>query len=236
MADLIRFGSLTEEMAVVLEKSVENRANIVISGGTGSGKTTLLGVLSNAIPESERIVTIEDAAELRLGQEHVVSLESRPANAEGKGGVNIRDLVRNALRMRPDRIVVGECRGGEALDMLQAMNTGHDGSLTTLHANSPAEALSRLETLCLMAGVDLPSRAIRDQIAGAVDIIVQQTRLADGTRRITSITELEGIEDDGMIRLSEVYTYVNKSRGKGGFAATGRLPRFASAVEEGEHS
>ena len=181
--DLIEFGSLTEQMATFLGAAVQARLNIVISGGTGSGKTTLLNVLSSFIPDDERIVTIEDAAELQLPQEHVVSLESRPPNIEGEGAITIRDLVRNALRMRPDRIVVGECRGGEALDMLQAMNTGHDGSLTTVHANTPRDALSRLETMALMAGLDLPARAIRDQIASAVNLIVQQSRLQDGTRR-----------------------------------------------------
>ncbi len=224
--DLIAFGSMTRTMADFLRRAVAARANIVISGGTGSGKTTLLGVLSSAIPEAERIVTVEDACELRLSQEHVVSLESRPANAEGKGQVTIRDLVRNALRMRPDRIVVGECRGGEALDMLQAMNTGHDGSLTTVHANAPAEAVSRLETLCLMAGLDLPARAIREQIASAVDLIVQQVRLADGSRRITSITEVAGMEEDGTVRLNEIFRFVVQSETKlpGEFIATGWLP------------
>jgi pilus assembly protein CpaF len=226
MADLIGFGSMSEEMATLLERAVCARANIVISGGTGSGKTTLLGALAGAIPGTERIVTIEDAAELRLPQTHVVSLESRPPNAEGKGEVTIRDLVRNALRMRPDRIVVGECRGGEALDMLQAMNTGHDGSLTTTHANSPAEAVSRLETLALMAGLDLPARAIREQIAHAIDLIVQQTRLADGSRRITAIAEVLGMEDDGSIGLNEIFRYLapDTPNGEGTFLATGWLP------------
>ncbi|MCP4679475.1 MAG: CpaF family protein [Deltaproteobacteria bacterium] len=226
--DLIRFGSLTETMADFLCRAVAARANIVISGGTGSGKTTLLGVLSSAIPETERIVTVEDAAELKLSQTHVVPLESRPPNAEGRGEVTIRDLVRNTLRMRPDRIVVGECRGGEALDMLQAMNTGHDGSLTTLHANSPSEAISRLETLCLMAGLDLPARAIREQIAQAIDIIVQQTRFADGARRITSVTEVSGIEEDGSVRLNEIFRFVEQDvPGDGVFLATGWIPQRA---------
>lgn len=226
MSDLIRFGTLTAEMAKLLESAVISGANVIISGGTGSGKTTLLGVLANAIPEGERIVTIEDAAELRLGQTHVVSLESRPANAEGKGQVSIRDLVKNALRMRPDRIVVGECRSGEALDMLQAMNTGHDGSLTTLHANSPREAISRLETLCLMSGVSLPSRAIRDQIASAVHLIVQQTRMADGSRRITVVSEVTGIEDDGEIKMNDLYRYTfDPDTETYDFNATGRLPQ-----------
>ena len=221
---LVDWGAMDPAMSAFLKQAVIARANIVISGGTGSGKTTLLGALAKAIPENERIITVEDAAELNLSQSHVVSLESRPPNAEGKGHVTIRDLVRNALRMRPDRIIVGECRGGEALDMLQAMNTGHDGSLTTLHANSPAEAVSRLETLCLMAGVDLPSRAIREQIGGAVDVIVQQTRLQEGFRKITSISEVCGIEKDGHIRLNEIFRY-KRSQGKtdGEFVATGWL-------------
>ncbi|MCP4199921.1 MAG: Flp pilus assembly complex ATPase component [Proteobacteria bacterium] len=224
--DLITFGSMNRTMADFLRRAVAARANIVISGGTGSGKTTLLGVLSSAIPESERIITVEDACELRLSQVHVVSLESRPANAEGKGQFTIRDLVRNALRMRPDRIVVGECRGGEALDMLQAMNTGHDGSLTTVHANSPVEAISRLETLCLMAGLDLPARAIREQIASAVDLIVQQVRQPDGSRRVTSITEVAGMEEEGLVRLHEIFRFVVQSGEKrnGEFVATGWLP------------
>ena len=196
------------------------------SSSPGSGKTTLLGVLSNAIPKGERIVTIEDAAALRLGQTHVVSLERRPANAEGKGQVSIRDLVKNALRMRPDRIVVGECRSGEALDMLQAMNTGHDGSLTTLHANSPKEAISRLETLCLMSGISLPSRAIREQIASAVHLIVQQTRMADGSRRITAISEVTGIEDDGEVEMNDLFRIVrDPDTGNFEFAPTGRIPQ-----------
>src|SRR5439155_291776 len=192
LPDLIGFGSLDERMARFLTRSVIARRNVLVSGGTGSGKTTLLNVLSSAIPDDERIVTIEDAAELRLAQPHVVSLETRPPNMEGKGEYSIRDLVKNALRMRPDRIVVGECRGGEALDMLQAMNTGHDGSLTTTHANSPEEAIGPLETLVLMAGVDLPMRAIREQIAASVHIIVQQSRLSDGSRKVTAIAEVVG--------------------------------------------
>jgi pilus assembly protein CpaF len=228
IGDLVGFGSLDETMADYLRQAVIARANIVISGGTGSGKTTLLNALSGAIPHNERIVTVEDAAELRLSQKHVVSLESRPANAEGKGKVTIRDLVRNALRMRPDRIVVGECRGGEALDMLQAMNTGHDGSLTTTHANSPAEAISRIETLCLMAGLDLPSRAIREQIAQAIDIIVQQTRFSDGKRRIISIAEVSGLEDDGSVKLNEVFRFSIRADhvSSGAFLATGWQSAF----------
>ena len=183
-------------MADFLKACVEARLNIFVSGGTGSGKTTMLNVLSSFIPDDERIVTIEDAAELQLRQEHVVTLEARPANIEGKGAIPIRDLVLNALRMRPDRIVVGECRGGEALDMLQAMNTGHDGSMTTGHANTPRDTLSRLETMVLMAGMDLPLRAIREQIASAVDLIVHQNRLKDGTRKIINITEVQGMEGD----------------------------------------
>ena len=192
--DLIGFGTLSREMAELLRACVEARLNIIVSGGTGTGKTTLLNVLSSFIPEGERIVTIEDAVELQLQQDHVVRLESRPANIEGKGEIGIRDLVRNSLRMRPDRIVVGEVRGGESLDMLQAMNTGHDGSLSTVHANSPRDAIARLETLVLMAGMDLPLRAIREQIASAVDVIVQLSRLRDGTRRVTSVTEVQGME------------------------------------------
>lgn len=194
--DLVRLGTLTSAMLAFLRVCVRTRRNIVISGGTGSGKTTLLNVLSNLIPVDERVVTIEDAAELRLCQQNLVSLEARPANAEGRGAVTIRDLVRNSLRMRPDRIVVGECRGGEALDMLQAMNTGHDGSLTTVHANSPRDVISRLETLVLMSGVEIPVNAIRDQIASAVDVIVHQARLSDGRRRIIDICEVTGIESN----------------------------------------
>ena len=192
--DLVRFGTLSPEMAELLQACVEARLNIIVSGGTGTGKTTLLNVLSSFIPEGERIVTIEDAAELQLQQEHVVRLESRPANIEGRGEIGIRELVRNSLRMRPDRIVVGEVRGGESLDMLQAMNTGHDGSLSTVHANTPRDAIARLETLVLMAGMDLPLRAIREQIASAVDVIVQLNRLRDGTRRVTAVTEIQGME------------------------------------------
>ena len=194
VADLIAFGTLSAEMAELLRACVEARLNIIVSGGTGTGKTTLLNVLSSFIPEGERIVTIEDAVELQLQQEHIVKLESRPANVEGRGEIAIRDLVRNSLRMRPDRIVVGEVRGGESLDMLQAMNTGHDGSLSTVHANSPRDAIARLETLVLMAGMDLPLRAIREQIASAVDVVVQLTRLRDGTRRVTAVTEVQGME------------------------------------------
>ncbi len=204
--DLIKFGSITEDMARFLRACVRSRLNVLVSGGTGSGKTTTLNVLSHFIPDGERIVTIEDAAELQLRQDHVVTLETRPANVEGRGRVSIRDLVINSLRMRPDRIVVGECRGGEALDMLQAMNTGHDGSLTTLHANNPHEAVSRLETMVLMAGADLPSRAIREQIGSAVQIIVHQSRLRDGTRKIVSVTEVLGTEGDD-VKMQEIFAF-----------------------------
>jgi pilus assembly protein CpaF len=228
---LISFGALTTQMATFLTRSVIAKKNIVIAGGTGSGKTTLLNVLSGAIPSDERIVTIEDAAELQLRQPHVVSLETRPSNMEGKGEYSIRDLVKNALRMRPDRIVVGECRGGEALDMLQAMNTGHDGSLTTTHANSPREAVSRLETLVLMAGVDLPVRAIREQISGSIHLLVQQSRLSDGSRRVTAITEVVGIDDDGEVELVPIFEFYRTGTGPkkkvlGEFRATGFLPTF----------
>ena len=233
--DLIRFGSLNERMARFLTRAVKIRKNIVISGGTGSGKTTLLNVLSGAIPEDERVVTIEDAAELQLAQSHVVSLESRPPNLEGKGAYTIRDLVKNALRMRPDRIVVGECRGSEAIDMLQAMNTGHEGSMTTTHANSPREAVARIETLCLMAGVDLPVRAIRSQIASSVHLIVQQSRLSDGSRRVTAVSEVTGIDDDGEVELNEIYSFVRLSTDRDGkiegeFRASGYLPSFVDQL------
>jgi pilus assembly protein CpaF len=231
MDRLVELGALDQRMATFLLRSVKGKKNVVISGGTGSGKTTLLNVLSAAIPEAERIVTIEDAAELRLAQPHVVSLETRPANLEGRGELTIRDLVKNALRMRPDRIVVGECRGGEALDMLQAMNTGHDGSLTTTHANSAREAIARLETLVLMAGLDLPVRAVRDQIAGSVNLIVQQSRLSDGTRKVTGISEVTGIDEDGEIELRPIFEFRRRGTGAGGavegeFLATGYLPSF----------
>ena len=217
-------------MAEFLEVCVQSRKNIVISGGTGSGKTTLLNVISSFIDRHERIITIEDAAELKLDQEHIVSLEARPADANGKGGVYIRDLVRNALRMRPDRIIVGECRGGEALDMLQAMNTGHDGSLTTVHANSPRDALSRMETMVLMSGMDLPIRAIREQVQSAVDIIVQQTRFVDGTRRITHIAEIVGMETE-IISMHDLFVFEQQGftaegRSHGRFKATGFVPKF----------
>lgn len=234
MPDLVKFGSVTFEMARFLERSVQVRKNIVISGGTGSGKTTLLNVLSSSIPAHERVVTVEDAAELQLAQPHVVSLEARPPNLEGKGEYSIRDLVRNALRMRPDRIVVGECRGGEAIDMLQAMNTGHEGSLTTTHANSPREAVARIETLCLMAGLDLPVRAIRQQIASSVHLFVQQSRFSDGSRRVTNISEVVGLSDEGEVELREIFTYKVRTAGAtvtGEFAPTGYLPSFIDQFE-----
>ena len=205
--DLISFGTLDERMATFMEASVKARLNILVSGGTGSGKTTTLNALSSFIPPDDRIVTIEDAAELRLQQEHVVRLESRPPNIEGEGAIVIRDLVRNALRMRPDRIIVGEVRSGEALDMLQAMNTGHDGSLTTAHANTPRDALTRLETMVLMSGMDLPVRAIRTQISSAIDLILQQSRIRDGSRKITFISEVQKLEGDTII-MQDLFQYV----------------------------
>jgi pilus assembly protein CpaF len=229
--DLVKFGAISPAMAEFLKVCVESRKNIIVSGGTGSGKTTLLNILSNFIPTGERVITVEDAAELKLHHEHLISLESRPANVEGKGAVHIRDLVKNTLRMRPDRIVVGECRGAEALDMLQAMNTGHEGSLTTLHANTPRDALARLETLVLMAGMDLPLAAIREQIASAVDLIVQQTRFSCGTRMVTSITEIAGMES-GKIQLQELFRFVNEGyRGPNGkirgfFTGCDMVPSF----------
>lgn len=229
--DLINLASLDKYMAQFLSMCVENRMNIIVSGGTGSGKTTLLNILSNCIPERERIVTIEDAAELRLNHEHLVSLEARPENLEGKGLVQIRDLVRNALRMRPDRIVVGECRGAEAFDMLSAMNTGHEGSLTTLHANSARDALARLETMILMAGMDLPLIAIREHIASSIDFIVQQTRLSNGRRVISSIVEVGGLES-GVIKIQEVFRYDRSQQGA--FIGGGIMPtRFERLRQEG---
>jgi len=231
--DLIRFGSMNEQMARFLHATVLARKNIIISGGTGSGKTTLLNVLSNFIPHDERIVTVEDSAELQLQQEHVCRLETRPPNIEGAGEVTIRDLVKNCLRMRPDRIVVGECRGGESLDMLQAMNTGHDGSLTTLHANTPRDALSRLETMVMMSGMELPSKAIREQIAAAVNVIVQQSRLSDGSRRVTYITEITGMEGN-TFTTQDIFVYKQTGVGADGkiigrHTPTGNIPSF---VEE----
>lgn len=228
--NLIDFGSLTLKMAAFLEACVKGRLNVVVSGGTGSGKTTLLNVLSAYIPNDERIVTIEDAAEIQLQQQHVLTLEARPANLEGTGQITIRDLVRNALRMRPDRIIVGEVRGGEALDMLQAMNTGHDGSLTTGHANSTRDMLARLETMVLMAGMNLPVSAIRQQIASAIDIIVQQSRMRDGSRKIIGISEVLGMEGD-VIVTQEIFTYdYGDGRTPGRFRATGIKPRCADKL------
>jgi pilus assembly protein CpaF len=232
---LIEYGSLTPNMAEFIRACVIARLNIVISGGTGSGKTTLLNVLSSYIPEEERIITIEDAAELQLQQDHVMRMETKVANIDGRGAVTIRDLVRNSLRMRPDRIVVGEVRGGEALDMLQAMNTGHDGSLTTVHANSPRDAISRLETLVLMAGMDLPLKVVRQQISSAVDLIVQQTRLKDGTRKVTAITEVVGMEGD-TVSLTDIFKFEQTGMGAnntilGELRATGIRPIFSPRLE-----
>jgi pilus assembly protein CpaF len=226
--DLIKFGSITEDMARFLRACVRARLNVLVSGGTGSGKTTTLNILSSFIPEGERIVTIEDAAELQLHQDHVVTLETRPANVEGRGRITIRDLVINSLRMRPDRIVVGECRGGEALDMLQAMNTGHDGSLTTLHANNPREAIGRLETMVLMAGAELPARAIREQIGSAINVIVHQSRLRDGTRKVVSITEVLGADHDD-VKTQEIFMFKQERVDEDGnvigvFTPTGVVP------------
>ncbi|MDF2614271.1 MAG: putative type secretion system protein [Clostridia bacterium] len=234
--DLVRFGTLSSKMAELLKYCVEGRLNVVVSGGTGSGKTTTLNVLSSFIPHDERIVTIEDAAELQLSQEHVVRLETRPANIESKGEITIRDLVKNSLRMRPDRIIVGEVRSGEALDMLQAMNTGHDGSLTTGHANSPRDMLSRIETMVLMSGMNLPIKAIRDQVASAIDLIVQQSRLMDGSRKITYITEVQGMEGDVII-LQDIFRFEqkgldNRGKVKGEFITTGIVPKFVQKLRE----
>ena len=228
--DLIGFGTLSQDMATFLEACVKARLNILVSGGTGSGKTTTLNVLSSFIPHTDRIVTIEDAAELRLQQIHVVTLESRPANLEGHGAITIRDLVKNALRMRPDRIIVGEVRAGEALDMLQAMNTGHDGSLTTAHANTPRDVLSRLETMVLMAGMELPVRAVRTQVSSAIDLILQQSRIRDGTRKITHITEVQGMEGDTIV-LQDLFRYVQdrideKGKSVGHYESMGLMPNF----------
>jgi pilus assembly protein CpaF len=232
--DLIRFGTATTEMFEFLEACVKARLNVFVSGGTGSGKTTMLNILSSFIPDDERIVTIEDAAELQLRQEHVVTLEARPSNIEGKGAIPIRELVRNALRMRPDRIVVGECRSAEALDMLQAMNTGHDGSMSTGHANSPRDMLARLETMVLMAGMDLPLRAIREQIASAVDLIVHQNRLKDGSRKIVNITEVQGMEGD-VIVMQDIFVFeqtgVVEGKIEGKLRPTGIRPKFVEKFE-----
>ncbi len=235
VADLVRLGSVTEETMEFLRACVIAALNIVVSGGTGTGKTTFLNILSSFIPDDERIVTIENAAELQLRQDHVVTLESRPPNIEGKGEITIRDLVINALRMRPDRIVVGECRGGESLDMLQAMNTGHEGSMTTLHANNTREGLSRLETMVLMAGMELPHRAIREQIAAAIDLILQLERLRDGTRRVVAITEIQGMEGD-VITTADIFKFeqVGFENGKviGRLRPTGIRPKFIDRIEQ----
>jgi pilus assembly protein CpaF len=235
IGDLIDLGSITEKMGEFLRACVLAHLNVIISGGTGSGKTTLLNILSSFIPEKERIVTIEDAAELQLQQDHVLRMETKPANVDGHGAVTIRDLVRNSLRMRPDRIVVGEVRGGEALDMLQAMNTGHDGSLTTVHSNSPRDAISRLETLVLMAGMDMPLKVVRQQIASAVDLIVQQTRLQDGSRKVTAITEVAGMEGDTVV-LTDIFKFdqtgvSTDSKVQGELKPTGIRPLFSSRLE-----
>ncbi|MGZ3692758.1 MAG: ATPase, T2SS/T4P/T4SS family [Bdellovibrionota bacterium] len=233
--DLVNYGSITAEIADFLRLCVESRLNIVVSGGTGSGKTTLLNVLSSFIPSTERIITVEDSAELSLAQEHVVRLETRPANIEGEGEVSIRDLVKQTLRMRPDRIIVGECRAGEALDMLQAMNTGHDGSLTTIHSNTPRDCIARLETLVMMAGMNLPAKAIREQVAAAVHLIVQQSRMSDGSRKITYITEVVGIQGD-TVSLQDIFTYKQEGLDKrrkvvGRFVASGFIPKFVEQIE-----
>jgi pilus assembly protein CpaF len=228
--DLIRFNAINEPMVKFLQVAVEQKLNILISGGTGSGKTTLLNVLSNFIPKTERIVTVEDAAELQLSQPHLVSLEARPPNLEGKGAISIRDLVKNCLRMRPDRIVVGECRGGEALDMLQAMNTGHDGSLTTAHANTPRDLISRLEVMVMMTGMELPIQAIREMVSSAVHLVVQQSRFSDGSRKVVNISEITGVES-GIVQMQDIFRFQQQgfdSDGKvsGEFITTGRIPEF----------
>ena len=235
--DLIKFGTLTRETAELLQACVRGRLNVLVAGGTGTGKTTFLNVLSSFIPTDERIVTIEDAVELQLHQDHVVQLESRPANIEGKGQITIRDLVKNSLRMRPDRIVVGECRSGEALDMLQAMNTGHDGSLSTVHANTPRDAIARLETMVLMAGMDLPVRAIREQVASAIDLIVHLTRLRDGTRRVTHVTEVQGMEGE-IVTLQDIFEFDfsagldEHGKFRGTLKPTGIRPKFTERLED----
>ncbi len=234
--NMVNYGSMTRDMAEFLSACVRARLNIVVAGGTGSGKTTTLNALSSFIPEDERIITVENAAELQLRQDHVVTLESRPPNVEGKGEITIRDLVINCLRMRPERIVVGECRGGETLEMLQAMNTGHDGSMTTLHANTPRDALSRIETMCLMSGMELPVRAIREQIASAVNLIVQQSRLKDGSRKLINITEVQGMEGDVVV-LQDVFVFEQTGldeRGKiiGQLRPTGVRPKFIELFEQ----
>lgn len=235
--NLVSWNSCSPKILNFLEAAVKGKLNIIVSGGTGSGKTTLLNILSSYIPENERIITIEDSAEVQLKQEHVITLESRPPNMEGKGRISIRDLVVNALRMRPDRIIVGEVRSEETLDMLQAMNTGHDGSLTTIHANSPRDSISRIETMVMMSGSDLPSRAIRDQVASAINIIVQQARLRDGTRKITSVSEIVGMEGD-VIRMQEIFKFETNGeqdaggKFKGEFVATGIIPKCVEKIRE----
>ena len=235
--NLVAWGSVSRKMLEFLEAAVRGKLNIIVSGGTGSGKTTLLNVLSSYIPSDERIITIEDSAEVQLHQEHVLTLESRPANMEGKGRISIRDLVVNALRMRPDRIIVGEVRSEETLDMVQAMNTGHDGSLTTIHANSPRDSISRIETMVMMSGSELPSKAIRDQVASAINLIVQQARLRDGSRKITSVSEIVGMEGD-VIRMQDIFTYETdgemdaNGKFKGEFKATGIVPKCVEKIRE----
>ena len=235
LEDLLNFKALTPEMVMLLEGAIKARLNMIIAGGTGSGKTTLLNTLSSFIPNHERIVTIEDAAEVQLQQDHVVRLETRPANIEGKGAITATDLVKNALRMRPERIIIGECRGPETLDMLQAMNTGHDGSLTTLHANTPRDAVARLETMVMMTGFDMPIKAMRQQIASAVNILIQANRLQGGIRRVTSITEIVGMEQDTVV-MQDIYKYVQEGidetgRARGHFEATGIRPTFMTKLE-----
>ena len=235
LEDLLNFKAFTPEMVMLLEGAIKARLNVIVSGGTGSGKTTLLNTLSSFIPNHDRVLTIEDAAELQLQQEHVVRLETRPANIEGKGQITATDLVRNALRMRPERIIIGECRGPEALDMLQAMNTGHDGSLTTLHANTPRDAIARLETMIMMTGFDMPTKAMRQQISSAVDLIIQVNRLQGGPRRVTHITEVVGMEQDTVI-MQDIYMYIQEGidetgRARGRFEATGVRPSFMDRLE-----
>ncbi|MFV1964590.1 MAG: CpaF family protein [Pirellulaceae bacterium] len=235
LEDLLNYKAFTPEMVMLLEGAIKARLNVIISGGTGSGKTTLLNTLSSFIPNTDRIVTIEDAAELQLQQEHVVRLESRPANIEGKGAISATDLVRNALRMRPDRIIIGECRGSETLDMLQAMNTGHDGSLTTLHANTPRDAIARLETMIMMAGFELPVKAMRQQISSAVDLIIQASRMQGGARRVTHVTEIVGMEQDTVV-MQDIYHYEQRGidesgDARGDFVATGVRPGFMDRLE-----
>ena len=236
VSDLIGYGSMSSQMASFLEGAVRGRCNVIVSGGTGSGKTTLLNVLSSYIPEGERIVTIEDAAELRLEQNHVVTLEARPANIEGKGQIAIRDLVKNALRMRPDRVIVGEVRSGETLDMLQAMNTGHDGSLTTVHANTPRDVISRLETMVMMAGMELPAKAIREQISSAIDIIVHQSRFRDGSRKVVNISEVLGMEGD-TVTIQDLFVFKQEGvdglgRISGQFVTTGIHPKVSDKIKD----